>query len=108
MLLQADNEVAVQSLIHSLEIGPAAGGRRDDGESLLRSADDFVGARAISGHFRVDHHGGRQLFRGDEHDVCGRGAARKRSWDAARARIHKGSILFSFFLESLLLSLVAA
>ena len=27
------------------------------------------------GDVRIDHHGGRNQFRGDEHDVCGGGPA---------------------------------
>ena len=77
------------------------------GKRLLRSTDGCGSAAAGNGNFRIADHGGGKLLCGHEHDVCGGRAARSKEIGTLRVLgFSRGSILLSFFLESLLLAVV--
>ena len=106
VLLKADNEVAAESLIHSLGDDRRLTVDAMTEKAYYDTADDFVDAGAVSRNFRLNHHGSRKLLCRHEHHVCGGGAARKEVGTLRVLGFTRGSILFSFFLESLLLSFV--
>ena len=87
VLVRAVDTAAVQSLINELKadqrLNVAAVTEQEYYDAQMISAAPMRYPR----NFRRRHHGGRQLFRRDEYDVCGCGASCARSRNLARARV---------------------
>ena len=103
-LVRATDAVAAKALINDINNDQRLSMNAVLGEGILRRADRVRRAHRVHRHLRRDHHGGGQQLRGDEYDVRRGGAARAGDRDAARAGLFAGSILLSFFLESVLLA----
>ncbi len=105
VLVQATDEVTAAALIKSLgQRPPTECGRHD--EKDYYGANDFGGPGAVPWFFCLHHHGGWQRFAAMNTMYA---AVARRAREIGTLRVlgfTKGSILLSFFLESLLLSLI--
>ena len=105
--MRAVDTVAVQALINEFNADQRLNVDAITEEKYYDAQMMSAAPHAIPGHVCRDHHGCRQLFRGDEHDVCQCGAASAGSGYVASARfLARRAFLTSFFLESLLLSAI--
>jgi putative ABC transport system permease protein len=87
-LIRATDAVAAQALVNSI----------NDDQRLNSNARTEVEYMDSQTNSAARHnHGGWIEFRGDEHDVCGRGPARERSGNAARVGIFAGQHSYQLF-----------